>query len=58
MGGLPAGRMKQKREVSRDSKIFKDGERIDIPERYHRETWELIRKLVSDLSNAAIAKAQ
>ena len=37
---------------------FKDGERIDIPERYHRETWELIRKLVSDLSNAAIAKAQ
>lgn len=36
---------------------FKDGERIDVPEQYHRETWELIRKLVSDLSNAAIAKA-
>lgn len=36
---------------------FKSGERIDIPEQYHRETWELIRKLVSDLSNAAIAKA-
>jgi len=38
---------------------FKGGERerIDTPEQYHRETWELIRKLVSDLSNAAIAKA-
>jgi hypothetical protein len=35
---------------------YKDGERIDIPEQYHRETWELIRKVVTDLSNAAIAK--
>jgi hypothetical protein len=36
---------------------FKDGERIDIPEHYHRQTWELIRKVVSDISNAGIAKA-
>lgn len=36
---------------------FSAGQRISIPEDYHRETWELIRKLVSDLSNAAIAKA-
>ena len=36
---------------------YKDGEKIDIPEDYHRETWRLIRKLVTDLSNAAIAKA-
>jgi hypothetical protein len=35
---------------------FKDGDRIDIPEQYHREIWELIRKVVSDISNAAIAK--
>lgn len=35
---------------------FKDGQRIDIPEHYHRETWELVRKIVTDISNAAIAK--
>ena len=36
---------------------YQDGERIDIPEHYHRETWELLRKVVADISNAAIAKA-
>jgi hypothetical protein len=36
---------------------YKDGQRIDIPEHYHRATWELLRKLVTDISNAAIAKA-
>jgi hypothetical protein len=36
---------------------FKDGERIEIPEDYHRATWELLRKVVADVSNAAIAKA-
>ncbi len=35
---------------------FRDGERIDIPDHYHRGTWELIKKLVSDISNSAIAK--
>jgi len=35
---------------------YKDGERIDIPEHYHRETWVLLRKVIADLSNAAIAK--
>jgi len=35
---------------------YKDGQRIDIPEHYHRETWELIRKVITDISNAAIAK--
>ncbi|HEY8667700.1 MAG TPA: hypothetical protein VIL86_13625 [Tepidisphaeraceae bacterium] len=34
----------------------KDGQRIDIPEHYHRETWELIRKMISDISNTAITK--
>ena len=35
---------------------FKEGERIEIPEPYHRETWELIRKVITDISNAAMAK--
>jgi hypothetical protein len=34
----------------------KAGERIKIPDSYHRETWELIRKLVTDIADAAIAK--
>lgn len=37
---------------------YKEGQRIDISEHYQRETWELIRKVVMDLSNAAIGKAQ
>ncbi len=36
---------------------YKDGQRIDIPEHYHRGTWDLIRKVVADVSDAAIAKA-
>ena len=35
---------------------YKDGQSIDISEHYHRETWELIRKVIGDISNAAIAK--
>jgi hypothetical protein len=35
---------------------YKAGQRIDIPEYYHRETWELLRKVITDISNAAIAK--
>jgi hypothetical protein len=35
---------------------FRDGDKLDVPEDYHRETWELIRKLVTDISDAAIAK--
>jgi hypothetical protein len=36
---------------------YTDGQKLDIPEHYHRQTWELVRKLVTDISNAAIAKA-
>jgi len=36
---------------------YQVGEIIDIPENYHRETWELLRKLVADLSDAALAKS-
>lgn len=35
-----------------------EGDRISIPEHYHRETWELICKVVTDVSNAAVAKAK
>ncbi len=35
---------------------YKDGQRIGIAEQYHRDTWELLRKLITDISNAAIAK--
>jgi hypothetical protein len=36
---------------------YKDGDKIDVSEPYHRETWELLRKVVADVSNAALAKA-
>jgi hypothetical protein len=36
---------------------FQDGDQMDISEPYHRETWELLRKVVADVSNAAMAKA-
>lgn len=35
---------------------FATGERIDIPRPYHQEVWELIRKVVTDLADGAIAK--
>jgi hypothetical protein len=35
---------------------YKDGQKIEIPKRYHRETWELIRKIIADLSAAVEAK--
>jgi hypothetical protein len=34
------------------------GERLEMTEQYHRESWELIRKVVRDVSDAAIAKAK
>ncbi|MEI8371482.1 MAG: hypothetical protein WCJ35_01475 [Planctomycetota bacterium] len=35
---------------------YKDSQKIDILDHYHRETWELIRKVITDIANAAIAK--
>ena len=35
---------------------YQDGQRIDIPAHYHRATWELLRKVITDTSNAASAK--
>ncbi len=35
----------------------KDGERLPISEQYHRESWEMIKRVVGDVSDAAIKKA-
>jgi hypothetical protein len=35
---------------------YKDGQKIEIPAHYHQETWELIRKVITDLSAAAETK--
>jgi len=32
------------------------GEQLDIPEAYHRETWELLRKVIVDVCTAAEAR--
>ncbi len=37
-------------------KRFELSMRLEISEAYHRQTWNLIRKIVTDMSNAAIAK--
>lgn len=36
---------------------YAEGEPIDLPEPYHREVWELLRKLTADADGAAAAKA-
>jgi hypothetical protein len=36
---------------------YKVEERIEIPGDYHKDTWQLIRKMVSDISDAAVLKA-
>ncbi len=36
---------------------YKEGDRIDIPEPYHREVWELLCKITADIAVAAAAKA-
>jgi hypothetical protein len=36
----------------------KDGEKLDIPDQYHRESWEVINKVVRDVSAAAIGKVR
>jgi hypothetical protein len=37
---------------------YHDGEKIEVSQRYHRETWEMIRKVVRDVSDAALVKVQ
>jgi hypothetical protein len=35
----------------------KDGEKLRVTEKYHRESWEIIKKVVRDVSAAAVSKA-
>ncbi len=35
---------------------FNDGQRLEIPEHYHRQTWQLIRKVIADVFTAASAR--
>lgn len=35
---------------------FNDGETLEIPEHYHRNSWHLIKQVVSDIAEAAINK--
>ena len=35
---------------------FRDGERIEVNDPYHREVWLLLKKVVADLSEASAAK--
>jgi len=35
---------------------FADGDVLELPEHYHRGSWELIRQVVSDIADAAINK--
>ncbi len=35
---------------------YLDGEKLEIPEHYHRASWETINKAVRDVSTAAIGK--
>ncbi len=44
------------KKVTAARRRFAVGEQVDIPDSYHRETWELLRKIVTDLSAAFLAK--
>ena len=35
---------------------FADGDTLELPEHYHRESWQLIKQVVSDLADAGINK--
>jgi len=44
-------------EKAGDLKRFNAGERIEIPEAYHLSVWELLRKVITDVADAAISRA-
>ncbi len=37
---------------------YRDGQKLEVSEQYHRESWETIKKVVHDLAAAAVAKAR
>jgi hypothetical protein len=40
-----------------EKKRAETGEKLGLSQQYHRESWKLIRKVVQDVSAAAISKA-
>jgi len=34
------------------------GEKVDVPEHYHRESWQLVKKVITDVSNAGMSRLQ
>jgi hypothetical protein len=36
---------------------YKDGDALEISEPYHRASWELVKKVIADVSDAALRKA-
>lgn len=43
-------------DKSMDRARFAEGDILELPEQYHRESWQLIKQVVNDVSNAAINK--
>ena len=43
-------------EKSMGEARFNVGDLLEIPEQYHRESWQLIKQVISDISDAAIKK--
>lgn len=37
---------------------YREGENLDLPEIYHRESWEMIRRIIREVAVAAVAKAR
>jgi hypothetical protein len=35
----------------------RDGERLEVPEDYHRDSWQTIKRVIRDISDAATRKA-
>jgi len=37
---------------------FAVGDQVDVPEHYHRESWQILKQVVMDVANAGVAKLQ
>ncbi|MBN2293747.1 MAG: hypothetical protein JXM70_15070 [Pirellulales bacterium] len=35
---------------------FSEGDKLELPESYHRESWQLIKQVVTDIADAAVNK--
>lgn len=45
-------------EKSADLARFAVGERVEVSEHYHRESWQLVKQVITDVANAGCAKLQ